>query len=823
MRFVPPALSGLVLLALLWLGFLGVGPVPPLGQVLDPWRGLWAAAASADLPPTALAAIPGLSDTVQVVYDDRAVPHIFARSEADAYRALGYVVARDRLFQLDLQTRATAGTLSEVLGRPVLDADRMQRSLGLAWSAEREWAALDTASAVARAARAYADGVNAWIDHLRPRDFPLEYHLLRSRPQPWKPQYTLYLLKRMGYTLAFNTVERQRARLAAMIGDSAVDALFPVHAPVQEPIQPGPGSYPRYDLRRLTSPSPRPPAPLAFRTAPFPGVDAGVDDAIGSNNWAVSPRRSATGHALLAGDPHLDLTLPSIWYEVHLSVPQTLDVYGVTIPGVPGVVIGFNRDLAWSFTNTESDVLDLYAETLNHRVHPTAYRLDGSWHPLDPRIERYLGTRGEVLAVDTIYHTHRGPLSLTGGQPTSIRWTVLEASSVEALSQVEKAHSVDQWLRAMEGFRVPAQNGIVADRSGTIAIRSNGAFPLRPGDGRGDRMRDGTTSRSDWTGYWPFSRYPFSRNPAQGYLASANQEPKDPRVDPTYLGSNWPAPWRAIRINQLLAGDSQVTVDAMRRFQTDPGSARADALAPLLVQIGRKAEGAEAAEGAALKEAVDLLAKWDRRYTRDDPGAVIFEFTMQELQSRLWDELLAHAGMELRRVATPGDAVLLEALRDSLSPWWDDRRTARVVEGREDVVAASLTAALARAKQALGDPSTWRWDRVQQANIYHLLQLPSLSALRLPVPGGPSTLSPSSGSGRQGPSWRMVVELGPEVSGFGTYPGGQSGNPASSRYLDRLPKWLSGQLDTLRFPRSGDELPAGAASARLTLTGRGGR
>lgn len=827
MRFLRPALAGLALLILLWLGFRGAGRVPPLGSVLDPWHGAWAAAASADLPRDAGAAIPGLTDTVQVVYDDRAVPHVFARSETDAYRALGYVVARDRLFQLELQTRATAGTLSELLGRPALGTDRAQRALGLAWSAEREWAETDTASAVARAARAYADGVNAWIDQLSDRDVPLEYHLLQARPQRWKPQYTLYLLKRMGYTLAYNTVERQRARLALMIGDSAASALFPEHAPIQQPIQPGPGSYPRYDFHHLPPPSPLrlssalPSSSELARARP----EEGGEDAVGSNNWAVSPQRSASGHALLAGDPHLDLTLPSIWYEAHLVAKVGgLDVYGVTIPGVPGIVIGFNRDVAWSFTNTGSDVLDLYAETLDDVAHPTAYRLDGAWRPLQRRIERYLGPSGELLAVDTIHHTHRGPVALTGDRPTSMRWLVLEAGSADALIRVQKAGSVDQWLGAMESFRTPAQNGVVADRSGTIAIRSTGAFPLRPGDGRGDRMREGTSSGSDWTGFWPLSRYPFARNPAQGYLVSANQEPKDPRVDPGYLGSDWPPPWRAIRINQLLAGDSQMTVDAMRRFQTDPGSARADALVPVLLGLGRRAlQRNTSADRTELEQAIALLGEWDRRYTRDDARAVIFEFTMQELQSRLWDELLAHTPAGLRRVATPGDAVLLEALRDSLTSWWDDRRTIRVVEDREDIVAASLTAALARAKREYGDPNAWRWDRVQHANIYHLLRIPSFSALDLPVQGGPSTISPSSGNGGHGASWRMVVELGPEVRALGVYPGGQSGNPVSSRYRDRLPRWLAGELDTLRFLRSADELLAERASARLTLVGKAQR
>ncbi len=854
MRVLRPTLAALILVALLLLGFRGAGPVPPLGWLLDPWHGVWAAAASADLPPDARAAIPGLADSVRVIYDDRAVPHVFATSETDAYRALGYVVARDRLFQLELQTRATAGTLSQLLGRAALSTDRFDRALGLAWSAEREWAGMDTASAVARAARAYADGVNAWIDQLSARDLPLEYHLFGARPLRWKPQYTLYLLKRMGYTLAYDTFERQRARLSLQIGDSATRALFPVYSPVQQPIQPGPGPYPRYDFHPLPPPAsphlsrtdehPRPSAPELAGARLSSSVLArarleeggGGEDAVGSNNWAVAPRRSATGHALLAGDPHLDLTLPSIWYEAQLVVDRPrspalarvgLDVYGVTIPGVPGIVIGFNRDIAWSFTNTGSDVLDVYAETLDDVAHPTAYRLDGAWRPLERRIERYLGPHGELLAVDTIYHTHRGPVSLSGDRPISTRWLVLEAGAAEALLQAQKAGSVDEWLRAMESFRTPAQNGVVADRSGTIAIRSTGSFPIRPGDGRGDRMRDGTSSGGDWIGFWPLTRYPFARNPAQGYLVSANQEPKDPRADPGYLGFSWPAPWRAIRINQLLAGDSQVTVDAMRRFQTDPGSARADALVPVLLAVGRRAEdraaGAGDAAGAAeLKQALDLLGQWDRRYTRDNPRTVLFEFTMQELQSRLWDELLVSTPAGSRRLGTPGDVVLLEALRDSLTSWWDDIRTG-AVEDREDIVAASLTAALARARQEYGDPNTWRWDRVQHANIYHLLRIPSFSALNLPVQGGPSTIAPSSGGGEHGPSWRMVVELGPEVRGLGVYPGGQSGNPASSRYQDRLPKWLAGQLDTLRFPRAAGDLPAGGTTARLTLTTSGGR
>jgi penicillin G amidase len=864
MRFVRLAASLAVLAVILVLGAFGAGPVPPLGSLLDPWNGIWAAARTASLSGAALAAIPGLADTVRVVYDHRAVPHIFAHTADDAYRALGYVVARDRLFQLEMQTRATGGTLTELVGSRALPLDRSQRALGLAASAEREWAAMDSTSSTARALRAYAAGVNAWIDGLSAADRPLEYHLLGARPMRWQPQYTLYLMKRMGYTLAFNNDERARQHVADLVGDSAADALLPVHSPIQLPIQPGKGPYPRYDFRPL--PPPHHPAPgLADRperprvthaayavrgggvshegmprgeasgggaaagregtgAGPWDWVDQGGDD-VGSNNWAVSPRRSATHHALLAGDPHLDLTLPSIWYEVQLVVPGVLDVYGVTIPGVPGIVIGFNRDVAWSFTNTGNDVLDLYTETLDDPQHPTQYRLDGAWHHVERRIETYRGRRGEVLAVDTLYATGRGPLLLRGKQPVSMRWLVLEGGGVDALLAAQRAKSAVEWLRLMRSYRTPAQNGLVADRGGAIAIRSTGGFPIRPGNGRGDVTRDGSTSASDWTGFWPVPRYPFARDPARGFLVSANQEPKDPRVDPGYLGSNWPAPWRAMRITQLLAADSSVTVDDMRRFQTDPGSARADAFLPKLLAIGRHAlPHLSGKDSAAVGMAIGLLAQWDGRYTRTNDRAVLFELVMDELQDHLWDEL-APGPAGLRRSVTPGEAVLLEALADSTSVWWDDRRTPRV-ETRDDIVAASLAAALERAEHLYGAPTdslAWRWDRVHHVNIYHLLGLPSLSALNLAVSGGPSTISPSEGAGRHGASWRMVVELGPQVTGWGIYPGGQSGNPVSPHYEDQLDAWRNGRLDSLLVPRNVQELGAEQSLARLTLVPARGR
>jgi penicillin G amidase len=777
--------AALLLAATLAVGAIPLGPAPALGPFLDPYNGVWSATVTASLPPFLLIKnTPDLDSAVRVLYDGRGVPHIFARTEHDAYYALGFVVARDRLVQLELQTRAGSGRLTELAGPAALRLDRQTRELGLPRAARRMFAAIDTTSPSYHAIVAYANGVNAWIDHLGPDEIPLEYHLLGRRPERWSPINSLYLLNRMSYTLAQDSYEFERAAAASRVGDSAAEALFPIHSPLQEPIVPSGRPEPRL----LGGPLPPPGRP---DTSAVLMATADPDPDLGSNNWAVAPRRTAHGAALLAGDPHLHLTLPSIWYEAHLVVPGHLDVYGVTIPGAPGIVIGFNRDVAWTFTNTGADVLDYYAESVDDPARPTRYRLDGAWRPIETEVAVYRGRHGEILATDTLRYTHRGPLRHIGTHWLSMRWTALEPSDeVGAYTSAARAHTVAEWLSAMETFLVPAQNMLVADRAGTIAIRSTGHFPLRPGDGRGDYVRDGTTSASDWVGYRPVSAYPTAINPAQGFLASANQEPDDPATDPRYLGFNWAPPWRAIRINELLRADSAATPDDMRRFQTDPGSARVAWFMPYFARAATQ-PGAD----PRAREAGRLLAQWDGRYTVDNTRAVLFEAAMRELTRRAFEPL----------AVTPGSSVLAALVADSTSPWWQDRRRDR---RRDDVIAASLAAALDTVMRRYGSPDSggWRWDHVATVNIEHLMRIPAFSRMGLSAPGGPVTLSPLSGDGTEGPSWRMVVELGPTLRAWTIYPGGQSGNPLSYRYTDHLQRWLHGELDTVLLPHTPSDL-----------------
>ncbi|HKG94839.1 MAG TPA: penicillin acylase family protein, partial [Gemmatimonadaceae bacterium] len=475
------ALAALGLAALLYAGARSVGPAPPMGSFLDPAGGAWAVARTADLPARATADVPGLGAEVRVLYDTRGVPHIFAASEDDARRALGFVVARDRLFQLELQARAGGGELTRLFGARALDADRDTRRLGLAWSARRKLDALGPDSPYGRAVRAYADGVNAYLATAGAADVPLEYRLVNARPmRRWEPLQSFHLFGRMGQTLAFDDAELDLALAEARVGRAAAAALFARNSPIQEPIQPNGRRAPRFDAVRLPPPGPPDSSRLvALLALGRGGARAGAADpldpaervAIGSNNWAVTAARTRDHHALLAGDPHLDLTLPSIWYEVHLVVPGRLDVYGVTIPGAPSILIGFNRDVAWSFTNTQADVFDRYVETVDDAVRPTRYRLDGDWRPLARHVEEYLGPGGAVIARDTLLLTHRGPMvRLDDGRWVSQRWTVNDSDAVGGeFDALAHAHGVEEGLANFAPYAAPAQNLMIADRAGRIA------------------------------------------------------------------------------------------------------------------------------------------------------------------------------------------------------------------------------------------------------------------------------------------------------------------------------------------------------------------
>ena len=839
-RLVTAALCAAVGTGTTYGGVAGAGPLPPLGGLLSPAVGLWANAVD-DLPAEATSRIPSLDGTVDVRYDSRSVPHIFATTDADAMRALGYVTARDRLFQLEIQSRAGEGTLTELVGDAALPADQETRRLGMPRSAERKWRDIGESTPSGKLLLAYAEGVNAYRTALSPKQWPMEYKLLNRAPREWLPLHSVHVLNRMGYTLARGPGELELLEARALVGDAAANALMEENSPVQEPIQPMNRNAARVALSAITAPgAPDSMAarmvaslrstPSAATTGMTPlswlkDADPTVEQAraFASNNWAVAPSRSANGHAMLAGDPHLELTLPSIWYEVHIVVPGSFEIGGVSIPGLPGVPIGYSRAVAWSATNTGADVMDFWREKVDTDTAPTAYELDGVMTKFaDTRIETYRDKVGHIIDTDTIYYTHRGPMQRQGREWLSMRWTVLESGKeLEGYFAAFHATSAPAFLDSMARYyQAPAQNFITADTSGTIMIRSTGRYPVRTDSGRGTEVREGWFTKNDWIGDWPVARYPQGKNPAQGYLASANQQPIDPQQDALYLG---PDPnfeiWRALQINRLLRADSTVTVDEMRGFHTNPGSVRADLLVPALVAAAR-ARIAAGDTSRSLKAAEALLSSWDRQYTRANTGARLFETAVGQTTARLYDEFIPAKSQT--RVVTPSESRLLQLLADSANAWWDDRRTSDVREDRNVILAQALRAAYDTLVTEYGDPAKtpWTWGRVAPAKPNHLLRLVGFAAPEMPIDGGRGTLNPSVSSKRAnfGASWRMVVEMDTAPRIHAVYPGGQSGNPASSRYLDRYAMWANGQLDSVRTPRSAKDLAASDTRAVLTLT-----
>ena len=824
-RVITGITAGVALTAALIVGFVPIRGLPAIGPLLDPANGIWAVARHAELPASQEVAISGVTGEIDVRFDDRGVPHIFASTESDAYRALGWVHARDRLFQMELTQRAVAGTLTELLGARALPLDREARRQGLAVAAEAKWAALDSGSQTKSLAESYMAGANAYVTGMSAAELPIEYRLLGRTPRVFEPQDMFYLLARMSLTLAWQDSELERGAIEALVGEAATEALFPVNAPIQEPIEPVPGrKAARYGVVQFPAPH-RANAQAVVEARRWMETRRLFSSAeqltrgeavVGSNNWAVAPSRSASGHALLAGDPHLQLTLPSIWYEAHLVVPGVLDVYGVTLPLAPLVPIGFNRDVAWTATNAGADVMDFYRETVDDTTTPTRYQVDGEWRALTAKVELYRDPSGNVVGTDTLYRTHRGPMLRSPIGFVSMRWTALEISNEgDALRRAATATSAADFYDAMKDFRAPAQNFLAADRGGHIGIRSTGRYPLRPGNGRGDKVFDGSVSASDWTGDWELGQYPQSMDPAQGYLASANQQPVDPSVRPGYLGWDWPSPWRAMRINEILRADDRMTPEKMRLAHTDPTSEfTGQLLTHTRAAVERAGMRGTVTEAASL--AMEYLDRWDGRFDVDSRGAVLFDQLNSALTRRTWDEFVPPG--ESRRIATPSAAMLVRLMQDEGSVWWDDRSTTDIIERRDDVLLASLSDAWTTARTQFGnDPAAWRWGTVHRMTVNHLLRLPGFGRDSLEVQSGPGTLSPSESGGTFGASWRFVVELGPEISAWGTYPGGQSGNPLSTRYADRIGQWQRGELSPLRLPRTATDLPDSLVASRLTL------
>lgn len=788
---------------------LRIGMLPPLGGFLSPSVGVWQNAERRQLSGDRAMRLRGAHADIFVQYDSNAVPHIFSESDYDLFFAQGYVTARDRLWQMDMEVRTAAGRLSEVLGRGVLGRDMFKRRIGLAYAAQR---ALDSVMGdpdTRTALEGYAAGVNAYIDGLGEADYPVEFKLFGYKPQHWRPLYSLLVLKLMAETLTGGESAFKMTNALEILGQGKFNELYSPSAnpepviPVNTPWNFKPGERTAGAGRNVAA------LPAIVSAKHWP-------EGIGSNNWAVNGSKTASGYPLLANDPHLLLTLPSIWYQVQLQSPGE-NVYGVSIPGLPCVVIGYNSKIAWGVTNTSAEVIDWYRVKFRDAT-KKEYLYDGEWREVERRVEEFT-LRGGRKEYDTVLSTCHGPVVYDGERHSTdqlsdrpgpldglaMRWTMHEISNeLKTFYLLNRARNYGDYRNALTYFCCPAQNFVYADNDNQIAITSAGRFPI----GSRDRVRvllDGSRSANDWKGWIPADRTPYVLDPPRKFVSSANQSLTDSSY-PYIIAGLFEPNDRARRINMRLSGMSAINVDSFRLLQADSYSELASEVLPQMLKE------LDSTRIPGDKLVLQELRGWDLEYKRHSIGATVFTAWWDELYREIWsDDLEADGKIPLPWPDNQKTAALI--LRDPGSGWIDDKRTGRR-ETATDVINRAYSTAVAGLRKNLGDmDSRWEWGNSRLCLIGHPSGIPMFGIGPYSVDGAPNTID--AVSDRTGPSWRMVVELGPVVRGYGILPGGQSGNPGSYYYDNLFEGWRDGRLNELIFLPSGKRGGAGILS---TLT-----
>ncbi|HXF82181.1 MAG TPA: penicillin acylase family protein [bacterium] len=737
--------------------------------------------------------VAGLREPVEVVRDRWGVPHITARNDHDLFFAQGFVHAQDRLWQMELNRRTASGRLSELFGPVTLETDRFIRMLGLRQAAQAEWAIQDPEAQ--QAAEAYAAGVNAFLATHR-RRLPLEVALLRFAPEAWSPIDTLAYAKLMAWVLSGNwESEILRAHLFARFGEDGLRLLFPDYPPNHPVI------VPRADYAGFADAA----VLRALDHAPPRG-------GIGSNNWVVAGARTATGAPLLANDPHLMISMPGIWYEMHLRSP-TLNVAGATFPGTPGVIIGHNDAIAWGVTNAGPDVQDLYLEQF-HPTDPNRYRYRGAWERAQVREERIV-VRGRARPVVlTVRVTRHGPLlnSAVAGLPAfmALRWTALEGGTIlSAVARLNRARNWAEFREALRLWTVPAQNFVYADRAGNIGYQLPGRIPVRSkGDGRMPVV--GWTGEYEWTGEIPYEALPSWYNPRRGYIVTANNRIVPPGY-PRLLATEWDPGFRARRIETLLTAQDTVDIADFRRIQMDVASLPGQTMIALLAA----AQVPEDPADWMLTE----LRRWNGVLDPASRPAAIYEAFRIALPRLVFEPVL---GPELfARYMDRSDAwmlALLRLLEDPASPWWGP-------QGRDAVVARALAEAAETLRRHLGsDRERWTWGRLHLTRFEHPLgRIPALGPIFnavAPPTGGDAYTVNNGGfdpeTFRQGvvASYRQILDLRDFDRSLAIHTTGQSGVPFHRHYKDFVPRWAAGEYHPLPYS---ERAVREAAAAVLTL------
>jgi penicillin amidase len=761
-------------------------------------------------------AVPGLSAPVEIVRVEPGVPHVYARNAHDLFFAQGYVHAQDRLWQMEFNRTVGAGRLSALFGEGALEIDKVMYVLGMRRAAEKDWQTLSPGTRAILTA--YADGVNAYLSTHRGR-LPIEFTLLGVEPRPWTPVDSLTWGKLMSLNLSLNhPFEILRSHLIAKLGEPAARRLMspsPASSPVIVP--PGAQAY-----KGPAAPA-RPPVGLA--SLPGLGRISGTGPAWGSNGWVVAGSRTASGRPLLANDTHLGLQMPSVWYQVGLH-GGGYDLMGFSFPGMPMVVIGHNRRIAWGITNLCADVQDLYIEKLDDPVHPRRYQYQNAWRDLTVRREQ-IEVKGKPKAAYEVWETHHGPIvngiitELKGSPPMALRWPALGGTRlIDALAALNRAQDWPSFHRALADWDTPSVNFVYADVDGHIGYQSTARIPVRVPGHRGMVPVPGWDGRFEWQGFIPYEEMPSLLDPPSGFIVTANNKVVGDDY-PHFIAYDMADPYRAQRITALLSAGRRFTRESLRAIQAETYGLPAAALRPYLLAVPPA--------GEREKKALDEVRRWDLRYEPGSAGASVYEvWYWHFLGDVLGDELGEDVLKEYRTVGlsqVPSIVDLMARPNDSL---FDDRRTP-VAERRDDIVRRSLTRAIEWLSQRYGDdPADWTYGRVHSITFTHaplgqsgIAPLERLfNSATFPARGTAFTVNAGMADVTKpfgvvfGTSQRMIVDLADLEASTWVNSTGQNAQLWHRHREDQIPKWQAVESYPMRF---GEEAVRSHSEARLTL------
>ena len=773
--------------------------------------------------------LDGLDGPVDIYRDHMGIPHIYATTAHDLFFAQGYVHAQDRFWQMDFWRHIGSGRLAEMFPSEA-DTDAFLRTLGWRVTAEQEYAQLDANSKAI--VDSYTAGVNAYIEGKDDIDLSLEYAILGLpilapdyKIEPWTPIHSLTWGKAMAWDLRGNMDEEiQRAVLMKTLTPEQIAELFPAY-PADHPVIVNKIG----DLTSASAPTPAsafdiPDATLATlqQNASLLDVALGpAGDGIGSNSWAVSGKLSSTGMPILANDPHLGIQMPSIWYQIHLECKPVSDacsfnVAGFSFAGVPGVVIGHNEHVAWGFTNVGPDVMDLYIERVNPD-NPNQYEVNGEWVNFETRKETINVAGGDPIEL-TVRLTRHGPvisddfgplknvgdpedkefvpfkdrsgIELPEQYVIALKWTALSPSTpFKAIWGFNTAKNWDEFRAAAQEFHVPPQNLLYADVEGNIAYQMPGDIPIRA-KGDGTIPVPGWTDEYEWTGYIPFEELPYTVNPPEGYIATANNQ-VPPSDYPHWITYDWDYGFRAQRIVDMIQNaPGKIDIAYIQQMQGDSFDANAALYVPILLETDGLSE-----------EHVNLLKDWDFQDRVDSTAAAVFNaFWRHLLQNTFNDD------MPEERYFPDGGSRWNEIMRhmDASSAWWDDRSTKDVVETQNDIVKKSFEQGVAELEEIFGkDTSKWKWGDMHASTFRNgTLGESGIGLIEnlfnrgpFPTGGGEALVNATGWSVRDGyetnwlPSMRMIVDMGDLSNSVTVHTTGQSGHAYHPHYIDMAELW----------------------------------